>query len=77
MNKNYKFPSFSTISGTGPNSAIIHYKAALKASPRNFSTLFNLGLAYEENGNIDEAIKNYKQSIINKSKVNNQQKIKR
>ena len=26
MNKNYKFPSFSTISGSGPNSAIIHYK---------------------------------------------------
>ena len=28
MNKSYKFPSFSTISGTGPNSAIIHYKAS-------------------------------------------------
>ena len=27
-NKNYKFPSFSTISGSGPNSAIIHYKAS-------------------------------------------------
>ena len=27
MNKTYKFPSFSTISGTGPNSAIIHYKS--------------------------------------------------
>ena len=27
MNPNYKFPSFSTISGSGPNSAIIHYKA--------------------------------------------------
>tara|TARA_Y100000590_G_scaffold64961_1_gene70139 strand:+ start:1614 stop:3320 length:1707 start_codon:yes stop_codon:yes gene_type:complete len=28
INKTYKFPSFSTISGTGPNSAIIHYKAS-------------------------------------------------
>ena len=28
MNKTYKFPSFSTISGTGENSAIIHYKAS-------------------------------------------------
>ena len=28
MNRNYKFPSFSTISGSGPNSAIIHYKAS-------------------------------------------------
>tara|TARA_B100001123_G_scaffold377088_1_gene444281 strand:+ start:72 stop:1781 length:1710 start_codon:yes stop_codon:yes gene_type:complete len=28
MNKAYKFPSFSTISGAGPNSAIIHYKAS-------------------------------------------------
>ncbi len=32
MNKNYKFPSFSTISGTGPNSAIIHYKASAKSN---------------------------------------------
>ena len=32
MNKNYKFPSFSTISGSGPNSAIIHYKASLKSN---------------------------------------------
>jgi len=28
MNKAYKFPSFSTISGSGPNSAIIHYNAS-------------------------------------------------
>ncbi len=28
MNSSYKFPSFDTISGTGPNSAIIHYKAS-------------------------------------------------
>ena len=27
MNKNFKFSSFPTISGTGPNGAIIHYKA--------------------------------------------------
>ena len=32
MNKSYKFPSFSTISGSGPNSAIIHYKASKKSN---------------------------------------------
>ena len=32
MNKSYKFPSFSTISGAGPNSAIIHYKASVKSN---------------------------------------------
>jgi len=32
INKNYKFPSFSTISGSGPNSAIIHYKASAKSN---------------------------------------------
>ena len=32
MNKSYKFPSFSTISGSGPNSAIIHYKASIKSN---------------------------------------------
>ena len=32
MNKMYKFPSFSTISGTGPNSAIIHYKASIQSN---------------------------------------------
>jgi len=32
MNKTYKFPSFSTISGTGPNSAIIHYNASVKSN---------------------------------------------
>ncbi len=32
MNKNYKFPSFSTISGAGPNSAIIHYRASAKSN---------------------------------------------
>ncbi len=31
MNKSYRFPSFSTISGAGPNSAIIHYKASKKS----------------------------------------------
>ena len=32
MNRSYKFPSFSTISGAGPNSAIIHYKASTKSN---------------------------------------------
>ena len=32
MNSKYKFPSFSTISGSGPNSAIIHYKATAKTN---------------------------------------------
>jgi len=32
MNNTYRFPSFSTISGSGPNSAIIHYKASLKSN---------------------------------------------
>ena len=31
-NKNYLFPSFPTISGTGPNGAIIHYKATKKTN---------------------------------------------
>ena len=32
MQSKYKFPSFSTISGSGPNSAIIHYKASNKSN---------------------------------------------
>ncbi len=32
MNASYKFPSFNTISGSGPNSAIIHYKASDKTN---------------------------------------------
>ena len=32
MNKTYKFPSFNTISGSGPNSAIIHYKASIESN---------------------------------------------
>ena len=32
MSPSYKFPSFNTISGSGPNSAIIHYKASLKTN---------------------------------------------
>ena len=31
-NPSYKFPSFDTISGSGPNSAIIHYKASDKTN---------------------------------------------
>ena len=42
---------------------IIHYNSALKASPRNFSTLFNIGLAYQENGNVEEAIKSFLQVV--------------
>jgi Xaa-Pro aminopeptidase len=33
-NKNFKFSSFPTISGTGPNGAIIHYKATKKSNRR-------------------------------------------
>ena len=32
INPSYKFPSFDTISGSGPNSAIIHYKASDKTN---------------------------------------------
>jgi Xaa-Pro aminopeptidase len=32
QNKNFKFLSFPTISGTGPNGAIIHYKASKKSN---------------------------------------------
>ena len=32
VNPSYKFPSFNTISGSGPNSAIIHYKASPKTN---------------------------------------------
>ena len=32
MNSAYKFPSFDTISGSGPNSAIIHYRASTKTN---------------------------------------------
>ena len=34
QNKNFKFSSFPTISGTGPNGAIIHYKATKKSNRR-------------------------------------------
>ena len=33
-NKNFKFSSFPTISGTGPNGAIIHYKATNKTNKK-------------------------------------------
>ena len=32
QNKNFKFLSFPTISGSGPNGAIIHYKASVKSN---------------------------------------------
>ena len=32
MNASYKCPSFNTISGSGPNSAIIHYRASAKTN---------------------------------------------
>jgi Xaa-Pro aminopeptidase len=34
QNKNFNFSSFPTISGTGPNGAIIHYKATKKSNRR-------------------------------------------
>ena len=34
MNKNYQFPSFNTIAGTGKNGAIIHYRADKKNARR-------------------------------------------
>jgi len=32
LNKNYLFPSFNTIAGTGPNGAIVHYKTSKKSN---------------------------------------------
>ena len=32
MHPSYRFPSFNTISGSGPNSAIIHYRASKKTN---------------------------------------------
>ena len=32
INKDYLFPSFNTIAGTGPNGAIVHYKASKKSN---------------------------------------------
>ena len=32
MHSSYRFPSFSTISGSGPNGSIIHYKASVKTN---------------------------------------------
>ena len=32
INKNYLFPSFNTIAGTGPNGAIVHYKTSKKSN---------------------------------------------
>ena len=32
MHSSYRFPSFSTISGSGPNGSIIHYKASIKTN---------------------------------------------
>ena len=32
LNKNYLFPSFNTIAGTGSNGAIVHYRASKKSS---------------------------------------------
>ena len=32
LSKNYLFPSFNTIAGTGSNGAIVHYRASKKSS---------------------------------------------
>ena len=32
LNKNYLFPSFNTIAGTGPNGAIVHYRPSKKSN---------------------------------------------
>ena len=32
MNSNYLYPSFNTIAGSGPNGAIVHYRANLKSN---------------------------------------------
>jgi Xaa-Pro aminopeptidase len=32
LNKNYLYPSFNTIAGTGPNGAIVHYRATKKST---------------------------------------------
>ena len=39
----YKYPSFNTISGSGPNSAIIHYAASLKTNRifKKWRTIFS------------------------------------
>ena len=42
MNKSYKFPSFNTISGSGPNSAIVHYRV----SPKTNRSLRKIGRAH-------------------------------
>ena len=34
LNKNYLFPSFNTIAGTGSNGAIVHYRARTKATKK-------------------------------------------
>ena len=35
LNKNYLFPSFNTIAGTGSNGAIVHYRASKKSNKTN------------------------------------------
>ena len=50
LNKNYLFPSFNTISGTGANGAIIHYKASKKSNKeikKNDIYLFDSGGQYK------------------------------
>lgn len=44
------------------NDAVRHYKLALKASPGNIQTLFNLGLAQQEKGDNDAAIESFMQA---------------
>ena len=50
LNKNYLFPSFETIAGTGPNGAIVHYKASKQTNKiikKNDLFLFDSGGQYK------------------------------
>ena len=52
-NKKFKFLSFPTISGTGPNGAIIHYKAYKKTNRKLKKEIFILW-TLEDNMNLEQ-----------------------